>query len=124
MEAELDELVRFRAGGRCEYCGFPEAFAELPFQLDHIVARQHGGRTESANLAFVCCFCNRHKGPTLAGVDPVTEAIVCLYNSSGKSEMLNTDVEAVGAVIREALAGVKIAQEALKEVYGVDWEAK
>jgi len=61
METALDELVRSRAGGRCEFCRFPEAFAELPFQLDHIIARQHGGRSEPANLALVCCFCNRHE---------------------------------------------------------------
>ena len=43
MEKADYSFVRARAGYRCEYCHFPEAIAELPFQLDHIIAQQHGG---------------------------------------------------------------------------------
>ena len=45
------EVVR-RAQGRCEYCHFPEAAAELRFHIDHIIAEKHGGPTASANLAW------------------------------------------------------------------------
>lgn len=60
MDAALEALVRKRANGCCEYCYFPESFAELPFQMDHIVARQHGGTVTAENLALACCCCNRH----------------------------------------------------------------
>lgn len=83
MDPNLERLVRARAGFRCEYCRFPEALAELPFQFDHIVARQHGGVTEPGNLALACCYCSRHKGPNLAGVDPVTKQMVRLFNPRG-----------------------------------------
>ena len=47
MDGLLHEAVRARAHHRCEYCHFPAEFAELPFHIDHIVARQHGGRSIS-----------------------------------------------------------------------------
>jgi hypothetical protein len=80
MEAALEAWVRQRANGRCEYCHFPERFAELPFQMDHIVARQHGGTATAENLALACCHCNRHKGPNLSGMDPVTQRVARLFD--------------------------------------------
>jgi 5-methylcytosine-specific restriction endonuclease McrA len=41
-------------------------------QIDHIIARQHGSRTELDNLALACVHCNRFKGPNVAGLDPDT----------------------------------------------------
>lgn len=80
MDSALEALVRQRAKGVCEYCHFPESFAEVPFQVEHIIARQHRGATESQNLALSCAFCNRYKGPNLSGVDPVTKKIVRLFD--------------------------------------------
>jgi hypothetical protein len=80
MDAALETLVWQRAEHCCEYCHFPAAFAEVPFQIDHIVARQHGGTDDPDNLALACCFCNRHKGPNLSGVDPVTRTVVRLFD--------------------------------------------
>jgi hypothetical protein len=80
MDAALEGLVRQRGQGRCEYCHFPEALAELPFQIDHIIAQQHGGATQAENLALACCYCNRYKGPNLSGVDPVTNKVVRLFD--------------------------------------------
>lgn len=80
MDAALEELVRRRARVGCEYCHFPEAFAELPFQIDHIVARQHGGDAKAENLALACCFCNRYKGPNLSGMDPATQRVARLFD--------------------------------------------
>lgn len=73
------EVVR-RAQGRCEYCHFPEAAAELPFYLDHIIAEKHGGLTTSANLAWACFSCNLHKGPNIAGLDPDTGQLTRLFH--------------------------------------------
>ena len=53
-DAATARLVRQRGAGRCEYCHFPEAMAELPFQCDHIIAVKHEGVTDEANLAHAC----------------------------------------------------------------------
>jgi len=34
----------------------PESGSDLPFVIDHIVARQHGGPSSDDNLALVCSF--------------------------------------------------------------------
>jgi len=80
MNPAVQRAVRERAGHRCEYCHFPEAFAEVPFHCDHVIAHQHGGPTTLENLALACCFCNRYKGPNLAGVDPDSGLIVRLFH--------------------------------------------
>lgn len=80
MDQQLQELVRRRAGFRCEYCHFPSSLAELPFQIDHVVARKHGGTDADANLASACFYCNSYKGPNIAGVDPDTGHISRLFH--------------------------------------------
>lgn len=80
MDQATEQAVRVRANYRCEYCHFPEAFAELPFHLDHIIARSHGGPTDFQNLALACCFCNRYKGPNLSGIDPDTHQVSPLFH--------------------------------------------
>jgi hypothetical protein len=72
--------VWHRAEGRCEYCRIPSVEYRLPFQVDHIIARKHGGSDEVANLALACLHCNRHKGPNIAGRDPEKGEIRPLYN--------------------------------------------
>jgi len=57
MNRGLEAFVRERAGGCCEYCRAPEEFSSMPFQLDHIIAEQHGGPTAASNLALACFAC-------------------------------------------------------------------
>ena len=64
--------VAERADHRCEYCRARENLSNFSFEIDHIVATAHGGRTLAGNLALSCFWCNRHKGPNLAGIDPLT----------------------------------------------------
>jgi hypothetical protein len=52
----------------------------LPFQIDHIRARKHGGLSSTENLALSCYNCNAHKGPNIAGHDPATGEITRLFN--------------------------------------------
>ncbi len=47
---------------------------------DHIIAKQHGGKTRADNLALACARCNLHKGPNIAGVDPQTAKLTRLFN--------------------------------------------
>jgi hypothetical protein len=52
----------------------------VPLEVDHVIARKHGGRTATENLALCCALCNRWKGTDLASVDPEANDIVPLYN--------------------------------------------
>ena len=80
MNEALRKRVAKRAGARCEYCLYPEAFSLVPHQLDHVIPRQHGGEDGADNLAFSCATCNRVKGPNLASIDPETKQITPLFH--------------------------------------------
>src|SRR5437763_2594049 len=80
MPGSLEQTIRRLAGDRCEYCRMPEIESRFPHVLDHVIARQHGGKTEAANLALCCGRCNQFKGPNIASIDPATKQIVRLFN--------------------------------------------
>jgi HNH endonuclease len=80
MNRETEHIVRLRAGGVCEYCRLPENISHLPFQLDHIIARQHRGPSTEENLALACPECNHQKGPNIASIDWRTGELVRLFN--------------------------------------------
>jgi len=80
LTAETRELVRLRAGDRCEYCLLSQECSPLTHHIEHIVARQHGGSDEPVNLALACHRCNGKKGPNLTGIDPVSAVVVALYS--------------------------------------------
>jgi hypothetical protein len=80
MDSALEQLVRHRAGNVCEYCRLPQRFSRLSFSVDHVIARQHRGPTIESNLALACACCNRHKGPNIAGIDPLTKQITRLFH--------------------------------------------
>jgi hypothetical protein len=91
MDETLAEPVWDRAGSACEYCLIPQAFYPAPFEIDHIIARQHQGLTRAGNLALSCIHCNSHKGPNIAGRDPVTRKLTPLLTRAG------TDGRAISA---------------------------
>jgi hypothetical protein len=81
MNEALRQQVRRQSHYRCEYCKIREGdLLFSPFHLDHIVARQHGGKDELQNLAWSCHECNLRKGPNLSSADPDTGEIVRLFN--------------------------------------------
>jgi hypothetical protein len=80
MDTRIAEEVRRRAQYGCEYCQVTQSAYLNPFQIDHIIARKHGGGSEINNLALSCFHCNLHKGPNVAGVDPDTRAISRLFH--------------------------------------------
>ena len=51
MAADLARHIRERAAGRCEYCRLPQKATSVPFEIDHVISRKHGGRTVASNLA-------------------------------------------------------------------------
>ena len=48
----------------------PQAADDAPFEIDHVIARKHGGPTVARNLCLSCFYCNSFKGSDLAGLDP------------------------------------------------------
>jgi len=81
MTPFLRELVRTRAGDRCEYCTIPQqVIPSVRFHIEHIIAIQHAGTDDPSNLALSCNRCNFHKGTNLSGIDPDTQRVVRLFN--------------------------------------------
>lgn len=76
----LRHLIWERAAYTCEYCLVKATDVLLPHQVDHIIAKQHGGKTDASNLALACIHCNRHKGSNIASMDPETTQLTPLYN--------------------------------------------
>ena len=81
MDARTREFVRRRAGNACEYCRIAQESTPLiPFHIEHIVPKQHGGTDDPEHLALACDRCNAYKGPNLTSVDPDTGAVVALFH--------------------------------------------
>jgi hypothetical protein len=80
MDAATRNLVRRRAGERCEYCRMPDGALDLPFHVEHIVAKAHGKDDGLENLAWACARCNLRKGPNLITIDPDSGGHVDLFN--------------------------------------------
>ena len=80
MDAATVQLVRQRAGNRCEYCHLPQEFSGLRFHVEHIIARQHQGTDDAGNLALACPECNYHKGTNLTSIDPDTDKVTPLFH--------------------------------------------
>jgi hypothetical protein len=85
MDGAVVQLVWRRAENRCEYCRLPQAFDETPFQVDHVIARKHGGSDSDGNLALACMACNNHKGPNIAGLDPQSGQLMRLFHPRSDS---------------------------------------
>src|SRR2546423_5495109 len=80
MRKALEREVRRRAQDQCEDCLLPQSASPLTFTIDHVIARQHAGRTTLENLALSCGRCNLSKGPNVAGIDPHTAHVTRLFN--------------------------------------------
>ena len=80
MDLVTSQLVRQRAGHRCEYCRLFQDHSALQFHVEHVVARQHGGTDDLENLGLACPECNYHKGPNLSSIDPDTGKVTRLFH--------------------------------------------
>jgi hypothetical protein len=81
MDTATRNLVRARAGGRCEYRrSLQDDEPFFTFQIEHVIPKQHGGDDDIHNLAVACPHCNLHKGPNLAGLDPFDNALTPLFH--------------------------------------------
>ncbi len=81
MDESLADAIRRRAGHACEYCRLPDTIP-TPFEIEHVIPKQHRGPTTLGNLAYSCLRCNRHKGTNLSGIDRLTSStkLVRLFN--------------------------------------------
>jgi len=80
MDAKLRQLVRRRADNCCEYCTLRQEQEPLPFHIEHVTPRQHGGKDSAENLALACHHCNLHKGTNLSCLDPKAEKLTRLFH--------------------------------------------
>ena len=81
MNDSTRNLVRHRAGNRCEYCGRRQSQSLLAtLHIEHVLPRKHHGGDGAENLALACIDCNLHKGTNVAGYDPVTGALTELFH--------------------------------------------
>jgi hypothetical protein len=80
IPADLRERVAARGRYRCGYCLTAEAIVGTPMEMDHIIPEADGGPTDESNLWPACSLCNAHKGPNIAGIDPVSRKLTKLYN--------------------------------------------
>jgi len=81
VESRLRLAVRERAENRCEYCQKQQEESPLiPFHVEHIIPRKHGGGNDMINLALACADCNLKKSSDLAGLDPLTNQLTPLFH--------------------------------------------
>ena len=52
----------------------------MPHVPDHIFSLRHGGRTDAANLAWSCYFCNHLKSSDIASIDLETGKVLRLFH--------------------------------------------
>jgi len=81
-EGSRRERITRRAGNRCEYCHLAQEWEPFAiFHIEHVIAQQHLDNDSDDNLCLACSHCNLHKGPNLAGLDPLhPDTLVALYH--------------------------------------------
>ncbi len=99
MDPSTRKKVHDRAHEACEYCGLPQsAVPAIRFHVEHVLARQHGGKEEPQNLALACPNCNWNKGPNMTAVDPESGRMEMLFNP--RTQIWREHFELIDAEIR------------------------
>ncbi len=80
----LRQFVIQRAKRRCEYCLFLQHIALFTFEMEHVIAQKHGGKTVPENLALACPYCN------------------CAIHSPGTSDCNYLTIQQLGTFTRKA----------------------
>jgi 5-methylcytosine-specific restriction endonuclease McrA len=117
MDEALASRVRQRAGHRCEYCHLPREFYAGPFEIEHVIPVQHGGRATLSNLAYACLYCNKYKGSNLSGIDYVTSRtrLVRLFNPRRHEWVAHFRRDAATILGRTAIGPVTVAVLAMND---------
>lgn len=80
LSKRVRELVRHRAGDRCEYCLSHQNYVMGRLQIDHWLPVSRGGTDDENNLCLACELCNQHKWTKMEVVDPVSGKSCPLFN--------------------------------------------
>ena len=80
ISAATRTLTVERAQKCCEYCLIHQDSSPYTHEVDHLIARKHGGTNDPENLALACLPCNRRKGSDLAAIDPISGQVVTIFN--------------------------------------------
>lgn len=112
ISPKLRQLVRTRADNRCEYCLLPQSVALHKHEPDHIIPRQHEGKTESDNLALACMRCNRYKGPNVGSFDPHTGKLVPFFDP--RTQEWSDHFEIRNAIIHPLSAEARVTVKILR----------
>ncbi|MBW4490041.1 MAG: HNH endonuclease [Trichocoleus desertorum ATA4-8-CV12] len=76
----VQEQVRQRASGLCEYCHASEQWQYVRFTVDHVIPLAKSGADSLDNLALACFHCNRRKAAKTTAIDPDSNLEVLLFN--------------------------------------------
>lgn len=112
LSADLRQFIDTRANSCCEYCLLPQSASLHKHKPDHIVPRQHGGKTEENNLALARLRCNRYQGPNVGSFDPQTGHLVPFYDP--RTQRWSDHFELDGAVIRPLTAEARVTVKILR----------
>lgn len=82
---EIRRRVRERAGDRCGYCLSPQHLVYGLLEIEHIIPRARGGSSDENNLCLACNLCNNFKGIQTEATDPLTGAVVPLFDPRRQS---------------------------------------
>jgi len=74
------ELVRKRAGNRCEYCPIHQYTQSAAFHIDHVIPANKGGKSVAHNLALACPHCDRQKWDFVEAPVPAANRSAPLFN--------------------------------------------
>lgn len=80
LPQKIQDLVRHRADGLCEYCHTAEKWQYVSFTIDHVIPLANGGTNDIENLALACFHCNRNKSSLSQATDPNSNALSDIYN--------------------------------------------
>ncbi|WP_165248414.1 HNH endonuclease [Paludisphaera soli] len=97
----------------------PQAFDDAGFEIDHVIARKHGGPSSPGNLCLSCYYCNSHKGSDIAGLDGRGRKLTPLFNPRRHKWSANFRWEGAVLVGRSAIGRVTVALLDINDEYRV-----
>lgn len=84
MASDVSDAMRSQVADRayhvCEYCLIHKDDTFWGCEVDHIIARKHGGPSELKNLALACAVCNNAKGSDIASLAGSRRELTRLYH--------------------------------------------
>lgn len=76
----LYRLVAEDARGECGYCRAPQSALPYRLEVEHLLPVSLGGDDARENLWLSCHKCNKIRSNRVAGIDPLTQSVVPLFN--------------------------------------------